>query len=70
MTLFFVSDKIISDDEFYMREALALARLAEEIDEVCYEVDREIEEAIAFAKASPLPDKEEFLRRVEERYSL
>ena len=29
-----MSDKIISDDEFYMREALALARLAEEIDEV------------------------------------
>lgn len=42
----------------------------EEIDAVCNEVDREIEEAIAFGKASPLPDKEAFLRRVEERYSL
>ena len=41
-----------------------------EIKTIYEEVDQEIEEAITFAKASPLPDKEEFLRRVKERYRL
>ena len=43
---------------------------AAEIKTIYEEVDQEIEEAITFAKASPLPDKEEFLRRVKERYRL
>ena len=41
-----------------------------EIAAIYAEVEQEIEAAIAFAKASPLPDKEEFLARVKERYAL
>ena len=42
----------------------------EEIAQIRAEVEAETEAAIAFAKASPLPDKEEFLSRVKERYAL
>lgn len=43
---------------------------ADEVEAIRREVDAEIGEAIAFAKASPVPDTAEFLKRIEERYAL
>ena len=43
---------------------------AKEIEEIYAEVDKEIEDAIEYGKNSPRPDKEDFLRRVKERYAL
>ena len=41
-----------------------------DLDALKAEVDTEIKEAIAFAKESPLPDTEEFLKKIDERYAL
>ena len=41
-----------------------------DLDTLKAEVDTEIKEAIAFAKESPLPDTEEFLKKIDERYAL
>ncbi len=42
----------------------------EDIAEIRAEVDKEIEEAVEYGKNSPRPDKDEFLRRAQERYAL
>ena len=42
----------------------------EDVKEIRAEVEKEIEQAIAFGKNSPRPDKEDFLNRIKERYAL